>query len=220
MRRFLFPASLVAAQAPTRPMRDDGAPEAGRARYSRVAMLLHWLVGLLIVANLGIGLRMANATGLARFNIFQLHKSIGISVLLLAAVRLVWRLSHRPPAYPQGMARAERRAASSVHAVLYALMIVLPITGWVVVSASLYNLPTLLFRTVPWPHIGFVHDLPAATRRLVESRAGTVHAVLAWSLLALAVAHAAAALKHQVLDRDDLLARMLPSWGRAQVKDK
>ncbi len=188
---------------------------AQRTRYSSVAILLHWLIAALIFTNIWYGWRMGAAKGLAQFELFQLHKSIGIVVLLLSLARLGWRLVSPPPAHPAGMSRAVRMAAGAAHGLLYGFMIVLPLTGWVVVSASPYNLPTLLFKTVPWPHIGLVHDLPMMTRKLIEDQVGSVHAWLAWSLLALAAFHIAAALKHHLLDRDDVLARMLPLLRRS-----
>jgi cytochrome b561 len=187
---------------------------AHRTRYSAVAILLHWLIAALILTNIWFGWRMGQLKGLAQFELFQLHKSIGISVLVLSLVRLGWRLVSPPPSYPASMTRIERLVASAMHWLLYGFMIVLPFTGWVIVSASLYNLPTLLFKTVPWPHIGFIHDLPMATRKLVEDRVGDVHEWLAWTLLALAVFHVAAAIKHHLWDRDDVLGRMLPLMRR------
>jgi cytochrome b561 len=180
------------------------------ARYSTVAIFLHWTIAALILLNIWFGWRMSGLKGMAQFELFQLHKSIGISVLLLSIVRLGWRLINPAPPYPSAMARTERLGASTMHWLLYGFMIVLPLTGWIIVSASPYNLPTVLFKTVPWPHLGFVHDLPMTVRQTIEMRVGTVHEWLAWSLLALAAFHAAAALKHQLWNRDDVLSRMLP----------
>jgi cytochrome b561 len=192
---------------------------AQRTRYSAVAIALHWLIAAGILANIGLGWRMGQLKGLAQFNVFQLHKSIGISVLLLSVARLAWRLFNPPPPYPVRITPGERLLASTAHWALYGFMIILPVTGWVVVSASLYNLPTLLFHTVPWPHIAFVHDLPIATRKAVEDRAGTVHAYLAWTLLGLIAFHVAAAIKHHAFDRDDVLARMLPLVRRRDLPE-
>ena len=189
-----------------------------RSRYSAGAIVLHWAIALLILANIALGWRMGRVTGLAQFQLFQLHKSIGITVLLLTLIRIGWRLSHPRPPYPASMTPWERRAASGLHGGFYAFMLVLPLTGWVIVSASLYNLPTLLFGTMPWPHIGFVHTLPTATRKLFENRVGVVHEWLAWTMLALIGLHVAAALKHQWFDRDDVLAHMLPFVRRRHLE--
>ncbi len=185
-----------------------------RSRYASVAIALHWLIAVAILTNLWLGWCMGHAEGMDQFRLFQLHKSVGITVLLLAIVRIAWRLSHRPPPYPAGMTPFERRAAGGLHALFYLLMLALPLSGWVIVSASAYNLPTLLFGAVPWPHIAPVHDLPAASRQLVEDRTRTAHMWLAWLFLALIALHVAAALKHHFHDRDDVLARMLPRLRR------
>ncbi|MET0363738.1 MAG: cytochrome b [Sphingobium sp.] len=181
-----------------------------RSRYSTVAIVLHWTIALLILANLAIGWRMGFLKGLAQFEIFQLHKSVGITVLLLSILRLGWRLTHRPPALPPGMAAWERFAAQVTHWAFYGLMIGLPLTGWIMVSVSPYNIPTLLWKTVPWPHIGFLHDLPVAQKTAIDGAGATVHTIFAFGCAALIALHVAAALKHQFLSRDDLLSRMIP----------
>ena len=180
-------------------------------RYSQVAIGFHWLIAALILLNLYLGWSMDHhAQGMSKFTIFQLHKSIGISVLVLSVLRLLWRLTHRPPPYPATMQPWERAAAAATHWTFYALMIVLPFTGWVIVSASPLNIPTLLFKTVPLPHLGFVHDQPLATRNALEHGVGTTHLVLAYIFGALILIHIAAALKHQFIQRDGVLRRMLP----------
>lgn len=186
-------------------------------RYSTVAIVLHWTIAALILLNIWFGWRMSGLKGMAQFELFQLHKSIGITVLLLSVVRLGWRLINPAPPYPATMTRLERLAASVMHWLLYGFMIILPLTGWIIVSASPYNLPTVLFETVPWPHLGFVHDLPMTVRQTIETRVGTVHEWFAWSLLSLAAFHAAAALKHHFWNRDDVLSRMLPFLRRTNA---
>src|SRR5882757_5042753 len=130
----------------------------GRTRYSMAAIVLHWAIALLILANLFVGWRMGMLKGLTEFNAFQLHKSIGITVLVLSVLRLALRLTQRPPPLPEGTKSWEGAAASTVHWIFYAMMIGLPLTGWAMVSVSLYNIPTLLWDTVPWPHISFLHE--------------------------------------------------------------
>ena len=90
----------------------------------------------------------------------QLHKSIGFTVLGLAILRLMWRLARRPPALPEGMQPWERLAAKATHWTFYFIIFVMPITGWIIVSASPTNIPTLLYKTIPFPHLGFIHELP------------------------------------------------------------
>ena len=179
-------------------------------RYTLVAIAFHWAIAALILLNLYLGWRMNRIDGMAKFATFQLHKSIGISVLTLSVLRLGWRLTHRPPAYPATMRTWERRAASATHWTFYLLMIALPFTGWIVVSASPLNIPTLLFKLVPLPHLGFIHELSIATRTAIERNLGTTHVVLAYIFGALILLHIAAALKHQFLQHDGVLRRMLP----------
>jgi cytochrome b561 len=183
-------------------------------RYSLVAILLHWSIAALILTNLGLGWWMQTLDGLAQFEKYQLHKSIGILVLLLSLVRLGWKLSHKAPPYPETMRPWEKLAASSVHALLYAIMIGMPLTGWLLVSTSPFNLPTLLFHTVPWPHLP-VHDWPVEARMQVNHLSETTHKVLAFGTAGLVALHIGAALKHQIIARDQILARMLPRFGRA-----
>ena len=179
-------------------------------RYTGVAIALHWLIAALILLNLYLGWRMGFEKGMAQFATFQLHKSVGITVLAFSLIRLAWRLSHRPPPYPRDQAHWERVTASAVHWTFYGLMIGMPLTGWVIVSASPLNIPTLLFRTIPLPHIGLVHDLSMATRKAIEGNVAQVHVVLAYGFAALIALHVAAALKHQFVDHDAELSRMLP----------
>jgi cytochrome b561 len=189
------------------------APTDAGSRYSAVAMTLHWILAALVILNLFLGLRMAGASGLAKFQIFQWHKSVGITVLVFTVLRLAWRLTHRPPPYPASMKPWEKVAASSVHWGFYALIIALPLTGWVVVSASPTNIPTLLYKTIPWPHLGFIHSLPMQTRTGLEDSVGEVHEFLAWTGIGLFFLHVGAALKHQFVNHDGVLFRMLP-FGR------
>jgi cytochrome b561 len=180
------------------------------SRYSAVAITLHWAIAVLIIYNLYLGLQFDDLHGLAKFNAFQLHKSIGLTVLLLSLARLAWRLTHRPPPLPAEMPRLERFAAQAAHWVLYALMIGIPLTGWVIVSASRTNLPTLIFKTVPWPHLGFIHNLAMPIRRGIEDQFHEVHMLLAYGMGLLIILHIAAALKHQFWNRDEVLGHMVP----------
>lgn len=180
-------------------------------RYSAPAIALHWAIAALIVVNFVIGLTFGHLTGLALFNLMQWHKSFGITVLALSLARLAWRVGHRPPPYPPHMAAWEKAAATLVHWGFYVLMIGLPITGWIIVSTSPTNIPTLLYGTVPWPHIGLAHDLPMAVRKRLEHQTGEIHESLAWCAAALLVLHVGAALRHQLFSRDEVLWRMAPT---------
>lgn len=179
-------------------------------RYSAVAIVLHWTIAALILYNLYLGLQLDDLRGLAKFNTFQLHKSVGLTVLLLSLLRLAWRLTHRPPPLPARTPHWEKLGAHAAHWLLYALMIGIPLTGWVIVSASPTNIPTLIFKTAPWPHLAFIHDLAMPVRRALEKQVGEVHMLLAYGMMALIVGHIAAALKHQFRNRDEVLGHMLP----------
>lgn len=138
------------------------------------------------------------------FALFQLHKSVGITILLLTLVRLTWRLTHRPPPAVEG--GFQGFLAKAVHTLLYAFMIAAPLTGWAVVSTSRIEVPTLLFGVVPWPHL----PLSRAMHEIAEEG----HELLAWIGIALVLLHVAGALRHQWLLRDGLLRRMAPD-GKA-----
>jgi cytochrome b561 len=184
------------------------------SRYSLVAIGLHWLIALLIIANIGLAWTFQNIPkGLTEFNLIQLHKSFGITVLLLSLLRLGWRLLNAPPPEPP-MPHWQLITSQVVHWAFYVIMIGMPLSGWVMVSASPYNLPTLLYKTLPWPHIAAVHNLPDPARKAWGYWAGETHLLLAWSAYGLITLHVAAALKHQFFDRDDLLSRMAPIGGR------
>ncbi|HEX5802461.1 MAG TPA: cytochrome b [Azospira sp.] len=174
-------------------------------RYTRTAIGLHWLMALLILGLFGVGLYM---TGLKlspqKLQIYSWHKWAGVTVFLLALLRLGWRLGHRPPPAPAGMPRWQRVAAEGAHHLLYLLMIVIPLSGWLMSSAKGFQ--TVWFGVLPLP------DLLAKDKELGDLLA-IVHQTLNYSLAALVVAHAGAALKHHFLDRDGVLARMLPFLG-------
>ena len=184
---------------------------AADARFTAVAIALHWLIGLGILAMLAMGLAMAHAPlpPSSKFALYQLHKSVGITILLAALLRLAWRLSHRPPPLPRDMPAWERGAAGGTHYLLYGLMIGMPLVGWALVSASPLNIPTVLYGVVPWPHIPLT-----AWFGWPKAQAGPVlawlHAWGGYALIALFLLHAGAALRHHLVLRDGVLRRMIP----------
>ncbi|MGC1301408.1 MAG: cytochrome b [Caulobacteraceae bacterium] len=188
-----------------------------RTRYSTIAILFHWIIAALILINLYLGFRMGLVQGLAKFNIFQLHKSIGITVLILSVLRLAWRLVNRPPPEAPGLQPWERVASLAVHWGFYVIMIGMPLTGWIVVSTSPLNIPTLLYHTVPWPHFPGVHTLAAGPKTTVNHAFDITHVVLAWGAVVLLALHVGAVVKHQFLDRHPVLGRMLPLGRRARL---
>jgi cytochrome b561 len=179
-------------------------------RYSRVAMALHWIIALSIIGMLIGGLVMTDMLDQKppppmAFSIVQFHKSLGITILLLSLVRLGWRLTHRPPALPQ-MAAWQTGMAHLSHWGFYFLMFALPMSGWAMVSASKYNLPTLLYFTqIEWPHIPFLVGRIDLSHLFHES-----HEILGNIAIALLVLHIGAALYHHYLLKDTVLRRMMP----------
>ena len=180
------------------------------ARYTGVAILLHWLIAVAILGQIALGLIMTQKglPPMRQFQLYQLHKSVGITILLLVVLRVLWRLGHRPPPLPPAMPALERRAAGGAHLLLYGLILGLPLTGWAVVSASPFNIPTVLYSVVPWPHLPVLPELH--DKAPVEAALKAVHAYGAWALIALVALHTAAALRHAIVLRDGVLRRMAP----------
>jgi cytochrome b561 len=178
-------------------------------RYGLVAIALHWLIAAAILAMVVLGLVMVElAPGAAKFELYQLHKSVGITILALSLVRLGWRLVNPVPPLPAGLRAWEARLARVTHVGLYALMMLLPLSGWMMVSASVWNIPTVLYGVVPLPHLPVLATL--TDKAPVEQALKSVHGLLALSMMALFALHVAGALKHHLILRDDTLKRMLP----------
>jgi cytochrome b561 len=142
-----------------------------------------------------------------KLQLYSYHKWIGITVLLLVVLRLLWRATHRPPPLLPGMPRWQEIAAHGVHHGLYLLMLAVPLTGWLMSSAL--GFPVVWFGVLPLP------DLIGKDKALGEALK-EVHETLNYALLALVLAHVAGAIKHQLMDRDGTLARMLPFLAREQ----
>lgn len=191
-----------------------------KSQYTRVAMILHWLMAVLILALIPMGLWMSEAVKdpaqqETAYRLFQVHKAIGLSVLLLTLVRLAWRVFHRPPSYPSHMRQWERLLSRAVQAAFYALMILIPLTGWIYVSTDwavgfdkAMSVATSWFGLIPVPHLPLPSDVSA--RRDIAFQAMGTHETLAWLMVALIVMHVLAALKHQFFDRDGVLGHMVP----------
>lgn len=197
-------------------------PSAVRPKtYSTVAIALHWLTALAILALLAAGLWMTDAirqpaTKAFAFKVYQWHKSLGLIVLVLTVLRLSWRLVNPPPALPDGMSRFERMAAHFTHVAFYVLLVAIPLAGWAMVSASPLGLPTIVFGLFEWPHLPAVAGL--ADKKSAEALFRVLHEWMAYGLIALLVLHVAAALKHHFVNRDDVLARMLPGVRARIIK--
>ena len=176
--------------------------EESGGRYGGAAIMLHWLTAVLIVANVMLGLSMVPLPIIPRkLQWYAWHKWIGITVFVLALARVAWRLTHPAPALPATLPAWERRAAATSHLVLYILIMIIPLTGWLYSSAS--GVPTVYLGVLPLP------DLLTRDKALAEALK-LIHVSLNYTMLVLVIIHASAALKHYVIDRDDVLARMLP----------
>lgn len=172
-------------------------------RYSTPAVVLHWLVALLIFAAFPLGVYMHELPlSPDKLKLYSYHKWIGVTIFLLVALRLAWRLGHTPPPLPS-LRAWQRRASVAVHGVLYVLMVAIPISGWLMSSAK--GFPTVWFGIVPLP------DLVGKNRELGELLT-TVHKTLNFALLGFVVVHVAAALQHHFIERQPFLQRM--AWRR------
>ncbi len=178
--------------------------------YTKIAVLLHWFIALLILCNIVLGLGSHYVPDADVRTIIDLHKSIGITVLGLAFVRFFWRFNHSPPPFPPGYRKWERIAAQTAHVLLYVLIFAMPVTGWIHDSAwdQAATHPMQLFWTIPWFRLGFITSLDPATKEMVHSLFGHVHSLLSYALYGVLGAHVLGALKHQIIDKQPELQRM------------
>jgi cytochrome b561 len=172
------------------------------ARYTPAAIALHWIVAVFILFNLCFGLYTVGLPlSPQKLRFFSFHKWIGITIFMLASVRLLWRLFHPAPALPAAMKPWEARAAHVSHVLLYILFFAAPLTGWLFSSASGFQ--TVYLGVLPIPDVlQKDKDLADVLRAL--------HRWINYSMAAVILVHTAAALKHHFIDRDDVLVRMLP----------
>ncbi|HEY2032081.1 MAG TPA: cytochrome b [Rhizomicrobium sp.] len=189
-----------------------------RIRYGTVAMTLHWLIAALILTNLYLGLSFDDYPkgDPALFQVLQIHKSIGLTVLMLSVLRLVWRLVNPVPPLPAGMNPVLKFAAHASHFLLYFLIIAIPLSGWALASTSRLGFATKYFGLFNWPSIGFIANMPLDQKNPLRHDFGAIHMYLAWSAIVLIVIHVSAALWHQFFRRDDVLKRMLPGTKVAE----
>ncbi len=179
-------------------------------RYGAVAQAFHWLIAALVViqfvlADLAVDLPI----GAHKLALFARHKSVGMTVLMLAVVRLLWRLKHRPPELPAGMARWERLLARATHAAFYVLLFAMPVTGWLMSSAKNYSVSW--FGLFTWPNLIGKNESAFEWLR-------SAHDIMSGVLFVIAVLHILAALKHHFWNKDDVLVRMLPFTRTEKIK--
>lgn len=191
-------------------------------RYTSVAIVLHWAIAFSILFLFPLGLWMHESAehgdlSAEVFRAYQLHKSIGLTVLALSLVRLGWRLKNPPPPLPEHMPGWERFVAKATHWAFYGLMFAIPLSGWLYVSAgwSIHDdapLPvaTHWFGLFQVPALFGLNTAGVDLREDIADSAMDAHALLAYAAVALAILHVAAALKHHLFDKDEVLAHMVP----------
>jgi len=170
-------------------------------RYSYTAITLHWLLALLLAFQIALGQTLEGSNSPELFTRYQLHKSVGIAILLLSLARLAVRLATPRPPASEGPAWT-RTLASIVHWLFYLVLILGPITGWLLVSTAKIQVPTLIFGVIPWPHLPVGHGW--------HEPAEAIHGVLARLAIALFALHIVGALRHQWLLGKPELQRMIP----------
>lgn len=197
----------MTASPPSRPSPvKTAATSSDVGRYSSIAIVLHWLLGLSIFAMFAMGIYMSDLPfSPLRLKLYNYHKWAGICFLFLSVLRLVWRFTHRPPKLPvaieQAMPTWQTRVHHGTHVALYALFFAVPLIGWAYSSAA--GFPIVLFGVIPLP------DLLSVDKEFAK-QIKELHEISAFALVGLALLHTAAALKHQFIDRDRLINRMLP----------
>ena len=191
----------------------DATHESRRAggRYSSVSIGLHWLIAALLITQIFVGGWFSDLPrgGPEKGQAFGLHLSLGVTIMVLSLVRLGWRVTHPAPPLPDHMARWEKVFARATHVGFYVVMIGMPLTGWIMTSDSPRPYPDV-WGVLPWPKLP-VSDALATPAAIFHDRGPWIF----WGLLAL---HVAGALKHQLLDRDGTLWRMLPLVPRGAAR--
>ncbi len=175
-------------------------------RYTGIAIGLHWMTAVLIIIAFGLGWTLADMEfSPQKLRWLSWHKWLGITVLGLTALRLAWRLTHPAPPLPPTVPHWQRWAAHAVHGLLYGLMFAIPLSGWLFSSAK--GVSVVYLGVLPLPDLIGANESAASGLR-------ALHAVLNYMLAAAVGAHIGAALKHHFIERDDVLARMLPPIRR------
>jgi cytochrome b561 len=169
--------------------------------WNTIARRLHWLMAILLIMQWAGG-KIGHAMDKSplKLDLMLIHKSTGIVLLILALLRLTWRLTHRSPDFPTGSPAWERRAAAIGHGLLYTLMLALPMSGWIMNSAKDRSLE--LYWLIPWPAI-------TGPDKALADKSGQAHEALAMAFLLVLLIHVAAALRHHFIKRNDVLKRML-----------
>ena len=181
-------------------------------RYTRIAIVLHWLIAFLVLGNIALAWTFKVFDDYPwTQNVTNTHKTFGITVLGLALMRLAWRLAHRPPPLSPEIPRWQAKAARFGHAALYFMIIAMPLSGWIYDSAWEWaaDVPIDFWGWFEMPRIPWIMDMPQGdAKHLLDVVAGKVHVFLSYLLYLLLAAHLAGAIKHQWFDRIPTLQRM------------
>jgi cytochrome b561 len=182
-------------------------------KYTKTAIILHWLIALAIILQLSFGLWMVEAikvdqTRNIAYEVYQYHKSFGIIILILSLIRVIYRFFYKAPDLPSSMNYFEIIASKISHYSLYFLMIAIPLMGWAMVSTSPYGLPTMIFGLFEWPHLSFLNKISNALE--LNRFFNNSHELLSYSMIILLLIHIAAVVKHHFINKDGLIKRMLP----------
>ena len=183
-----------------------------RKDYTAAAKVLHWLIAALIFVMFTLAWTMGDFSGIQKFKLYNLHKSIGISILALMSLRLFWRSFQGAPVLPRSVPRRERIAARFGHLALYAALFLMPFSGWAMISAS--DKPSVLFGYKAFPLISWLSELPPDQKEVIADIFKSIHEFTANVLLFLIGIHVAAALRHAFVLKDGIMSRMLPRFGR------
>lgn len=179
-------------------------------RYTRIAVLFHWVTAILITANV-IFILSAESVGSENIRfMYDTHKSIGITVLGLVIMRTLWRLTHSPPALPAAYKSWEKTASKLAHSALYFIMFFMPITGWLHDSAweAAADMKLNYFGLFELPRLGWLLNMEPTAKEAWHGLLGQAHEIGGYALYALVSIHIAAALKHQFIDKHRELQRM------------
>ncbi len=195
---------------------DTGENQSSARRYTSVAIILHWVIAAAIAFQMAGGKWMVSAGAAATgsvFTVFQIHKSVGLTILALTLARIIWRVANPAPALPSGMTGLERLAATATHVAFYGFLIAVPLSGWAMASVSPTGVPTFfaLLESLPFAHLPFPGSMDLTDRHTTEGFLKAVHENLSLAMGLLIAVHIAAALKHQFIARDNLFARMVIS---------
>lgn len=181
----------------------------GTIRYHMFAVWLHWILATLIIGILILGFFiMGNVPKAIRGDFYTLHKTLGVLILYFSLVRIGWRVLNPPPPMVSTLKPYEKFLARLTHFSFYVLMILMPLSGWAMVSTSRF--PTKLFNAIEWPPLPFMASLAGPAKKAAHEALENGHEIGAFLIAAVLILHIAAALKHQLMDKDGTASRMIP----------